>query len=234
MKNLINKIKEFFENRRIEKENMETEQRREKENIVIAPAGKWFNDKYNYAEGGINGEKETIESMRFGSQYGDYPIMLDVFPRGSAYVTSGRKEVVTSKNSPDGLNRIVLENPGKKIEYDAVIRYLEESPVEHQYFLNGDYVFTRKFTPSMGGGNPLDIIVNPTFSEDLVFSNSKPYYNRIEIARSLIEEMEKEVGRKIVDEKYYGGINAKEVYTIVKREIFEFLPKKIPIDSSSF
>ncbi len=189
-------------------------------NIEILPIGENPNSRYNYAE------FKTIApgSFRSGIMYGKFPVMIDVVANGANYVVSGEKYVVTSKYSEDGRNQIVLESPGKKIQYDTVIRFIKSSPAEHMYFLNGKYVFTREFTPSMSGGNPKDYVKREiNHWNDLIFIEEKVYSNWLKIAKSLIKAMEDEIGKILVEDIYYDYLTREK-----KNEIYYSAIEKLP------
>lgn len=189
-------------------------------NIEILPIGENPNSRYNYAE-----FKTIIPgSFRSGIMYGKFPVMIDVVANGEDYVVSGEKYVVTSKYSKDGRNQIVLESPGKKIQYDTVIRFIKGSPAEHMYFLNGKYVFTREFTPSMSGGNPKDYVKREiNHWDDFIFIEEKVYSNWLEIAKPLIKAMEAEVGKTLVEDIYYDYLTREK-----KNEIYYSAIEKLP------
>jgi len=222
MKNLIDKIKENWKQEKIDK-------RRKELNIEIIPEGKWLNSRFDYAEAGIHGEEEIIKSQRFGALYGTFPVFVGAFPKGSAYVvtgketsfTSNRELIIKSGGNPENGMQLIEVSPGKKIEYDAVIRFVGENPAEHMYFLNREYLFTREFTPSMGGGKPKDYVEyyktkhGVNFWRDVLFVKGIATYNKLEIAKPLIEEMEEEIGRIIVDKKYYDSLSEEQDQKII-------------------
>jgi hypothetical protein len=189
------------------------------DNIEILPIEKCSNSRYNYAEC-----KTIVPGLfRSGIMYGQFPVMIDVIANGSKFVVSGRKEVVTSKYSKDGSNQIVLESPGKRTKYDTVIRFIKDSPAEHMYFLNGKYVLTREFTPSMNGGTPKDYIKRRINRwDDFIFVGEKVYSNKLEISKPLIKAMEDVIGKTLVDDIYYNYLTDEvkdEIYYAAKRKL---------------
>lgn len=207
--------------------------------IKILPTGKWCNSRDDYIElKGVEESAELQKSVKYGmqdaSELSKYFIKLKTFTNGEkSYVISGRKEIVTSKGNPDGRLHSVVENPGHKIEYDTVLKFLDESPIESMFFLNENYIFIRFGSPSMCGFKPKDLIQDPTHHKDsvgdsfIVHSGNYSSYNQLELAKPLIKTMEQIIGKTIVNDKYFGYIEKKDIYNTKITNAWKFLRSDI-------